>query len=72
MSDPIIIKSRKLQAWQKDAAKIFAEKILSYIWEDVAKLDKKSMFKKDYKVFDEVVKDFLIDGDVLDINIGRE
>ena len=23
MSDPIIIKSRKLQAWQKDAAKIF-------------------------------------------------
>ena len=56
----------------KDAAKIFAEKILSYIWEDVAKLDKKSMFKKDYKVFDEVVKDFLIDGDVLDINIGRE
>lgn len=56
----------------QDAAKIFVEKILSYIWEDVAKLDKKLMFKKDYKVFDEVVKDFLKDGDVLDINIGRE
>lgn len=56
----------------KEAAKIFVEKVLSYIWEDVAKLDKKSMFKKDYKVFDEVVKDFLEDGDVLDIDIGRK
>ena len=56
----------------EEAAKIFAEKILSYIWEDVAKLDKKSMFKKDYKIFDDVVKDFLKDGDVLEINTGRE
>ena len=56
----------------EEAARIFAEKILSYIWEDVAKIDKKSIFKKDYKTFDDVVKDFLIDGDVFDINLERE
>ena len=56
----------------KEAARIFAEKVLSYIWEDVAKLDKKSMFKKDYKTFDDVVTDFLNNENVLDINVGRE
>lgn len=56
----------------EEAARIFAEKVLSYIWEDVAKLDKKSMFKKDYKTFDDVVSDFLKNGDVLDINIEKE
>ena len=56
----------------EEAARIFAEKVLSYIWEDVAKLNKDSLFKKDYRVFDDVVSDFLANVDVLDLDIDIE
>lgn len=55
---------------EKKAARIFAEKVLSYIWEDVAKLDKKTLFNGDYNRFEDVLKDFLENKDVLDVDFG--
>lgn len=43
----------------KEAARIFAEKILSYIWDDVAKINRDSWFDKNkYKTLDSLVKGF--------------
>ena len=43
----------------KEAAKIFAEKVLSYIWEDVAKINRDSWFDiKKYRTFDSLISSF--------------
>lgn len=62
-----LIKTNNLE----EAAKIFAEKVLSYLWEDVTKLDKNVIFKNEYFTFDNVVKDFVNNKDVLNI-VGTE
>lgn len=44
---------------QKEAARIFAEKILSYIWDDVAKINRESWFDGNkYRTLDSLVKGF--------------
>lgn len=44
----------------KEAAKIFAEKVLSYLWEDVAKINKDAWFDKDkYRTLDSLVTSFM-------------
>ena len=58
-----LVENNNLEA----AAKIFAEKVLSYLWEDVTKLEKKVIFKNDYRTFDNVVKDFVNSEEVLNI-----
>lgn len=43
----------------KEAAKIFAEKILSYIWDDVAKINRESWFDENkYRTLNSLVKGF--------------
>ena len=57
---------------QEEAAKIFAEKVLSYLWEDVTKLDKNVIFKNEYYTFDKLVRDFINNKDVLNITDVEE
>ena len=57
---------------KKEAAKVFAEKVLSYLWEDVAKIGKDIIFEKDYYTFDKVVEDFMQEKDVLKITDTEE
>lgn len=56
----------------KEAAKIFAEKVLSYIWEDVAKINRESWFDGNkYRTLDTLVKGFTEKGlEVFNDNIS--
>ena len=54
-----------------EAARIFAEKVLSYLWEDVAKLNKSALFNGDFKTFEEVVNNFANNGKVLNIDFDQ-
>lgn len=68
------------QEWKKiensnEGAKIFANKVISYIWEDVAKINKSAIFKKDYKCYEEVLHDFMNKtkvNEVFAINFNKE
>lgn len=47
----------------KEAARIFAEKVLSYLWEDVAKINRESWFDiSKYKTFESLVEGFVENG----------
>lgn len=51
-------------------SKKFAEKVLSYLWEDISKLNRKNWFKHDLKSFEDVVDIFVKEGiDVFGENI---
>lgn len=38
--------------------KVFAEKVLLYLWEDVVKFDRTLMFKEEYRTLDELINGF--------------
>jgi hypothetical protein len=46
-------------------AKLFAYKVLEYLWDDVAKLDHSIIFNPNYKTFEKVVEDYLKKGVVV-------
>ncbi len=51
-----------------DAATKFAEKVLMYLWEDIAKLDPSAWFRNDIKTFEKLLDDYQTEG----INIFSE
>lgn len=55
-----------------EAARLFGEKMLSYLWEDVAKLDKMVIFNKDFKTFDEVITRYVNGEDILNIETKKD
>ena len=55
-----------LDEWKKiesapkeEATLLFAEKVLSYLWEDVAKFNKTAIFNEDFNTFDDVLTKFV-------------
>lgn len=51
-----------------DAARRFAEKVLSYIWEDISKLNPSNWFREDIRTFEKLLSSYQTDG----INVFSE
>lgn len=55
------------------ASKMFAEKVLVYLWEDIAKLKPSDWFKEDIRTFEKLLKDYQVTGiDVFSENVKRK